>query len=360
MLVWRMTYKNIINRVIVEVSCKAQKIIYLIFTIILTTTASFSQQQKIPKSSDFYHTYKKEGDIIRVYDVDKNLVREVYLGKGIAYNIYNKDILLTHMQNRFFLKEPIINSCKTKEYLYTGVDCKYFIQTDEGAGYTKKYKIDTYGFKKLVFSSSIYDNEPSPPLLSDKEMEKIDKEQDSLARLQPKVNYRIEEKHNNDVFKYTTYKNDKKEIEYIIKFNGENLVSNVYLLFIIDGGTPQERYDISIQKAFYDQEKNLIKIKEWTSKNYNQFKDVIQDKGEEFFIDEVFKNPEKCFNLDLFLTTEYVYNKDCLLIEKKSIYHSYNNEITKVVYDYDIKKRLVKSTTFFDDIIQKQDVFSYD
>lgn len=322
--------------------------------------SSLAQKQKVTKSNKFYHTYKKEGDVLRIYDIDKNLVREVHLNKKIAFNFYNRDILLTNMEDSFFLNKSIINSNETKEYLYTKIDCKYSIETDEGSGYKKEYKIDANGFKELISSNSIYDNERPPLLLSEKEQKKIEQEQDSLAKLQSKVNYKTEKKISNDILKYTKYKNDKREVEYIIKFNKENLVSNVFLLFVIDLGSPQERYEINIQKAFYDKQKNLIKIKEWTSRNYKQFKDVIQKKGEDYFFKEVFENTEKCFKLNSFLTKQYIYDKEFSLTEINTVDHSYNNETTKVKYEYDNKNRLVKSTTFLNGLIQKQDIFNYD
>ncbi len=97
-------------------------VVCLILFFALYFFPSVAQEVSSVKDNNFYHTYKKEGDIIRVYDVDKNLVREAHLDKDIAYEYFDKKILLSHLESKYLRGINLFKSKKTIEFLYDSME----------------------------------------------------------------------------------------------------------------------------------------------------------------------------------------------------------------------------------------------
>lgn len=60
--------------------------------------------------------------------------------------------------------------------------------------------------------------------------------------------------------------------------------------------------NIILKKGAYDSQGNIIKVEEYRTKNYKQFDNIIKQKGEGFFLRELFTNDDKkCFDFIHFL-----------------------------------------------------------
>lgn len=331
---------------------------YLISTILLmTATASFSQEQKVPKSNEFYHIYKKEGDIIRVYDVDSNLVREVHLDKDIAYDFFEKKIFLSHLESKYLVNTDFFKSKKTIEYLYDSKERRNSMQIGEEKGYVKKYKTNLYGFREMLFSTSIYDNKNSKYELP---KQKSDNNGFDSFRDNTIYDYKSEQKfyEKERFFVYKLFKNDKKIKDLYVEFNEQNLVSQVFLIEI--NNTENKRTgNINYKKAEYDSDGNIVELKEWRSKKYEQIESIFSGKKEEYILEKIFKRPQLFFKLTLLDVKLWTY-KDGRLKSSRVLDGSSNEEMIKEEFEYDSKKRLVKIISNQNDKVLGEDIFKYE
>ncbi len=228
------------------------------------------------------------------------------------------------------------------------------MQIGEELGYVKKFRINPYGFKEIIFSSSIYHNQNSTQKLPKSKNNgtnhtgnhKIDK-------------YKSEKKFydNGKVLIYKSFKNDEQIKGLYVEFNQFDLVCQVFFVEINNIDNKQNS-NVIYKKADYDTDGNIIELKEWRSKNYEQFEKVISDNGEEVFVDEIFNSPEKFFKLT-FIDTKIWRYKDGRLKSSSVLDGLSNEEINKEEFRYDSKKRLIEVVSYQTDKMIGKDVFTY-
>ena len=54
------------------------RILIILILFLSKSTPSFSQKKLLPNGDDYYHSYTKVNDTVRIYDIGDNLVREAY------------------------------------------------------------------------------------------------------------------------------------------------------------------------------------------------------------------------------------------------------------------------------------------
>jgi len=327
----------------------------LLIILIMTNMSSFSQKQKLPNNNEFFHAYEKNNTIICIYDIYDNLVREAHIDKDIVYNYFNKDIFLSHLPDRQIINMDFIKSKTSIDYLYNLMEREDVIQTSEELGYIKKFKINPYGFKEMIFSSSIYDNQ-IPSDISDQELINTIENQESITKKNVESEKEFNEKLG--IYTYSFFKNGKEDLKLIFKFNKQDLISNSFSIQSANTGKLRELKNLILKKIFYDDKGNITEHKEWRSKNYKQFQEFIAKKGYEHFLGIIFNNPDDHFEIIPSYTKMFNYNNGLLTISR--IKDSLNNEVSKEEYRYDDKRRLIKIISFQEEKILGTDAFKYE
>jgi len=329
----------------------------------MINTPSFSQKQKLPNGDKSFYMYEKKGDVIRIYDSSDNLVREAHLNKNIAYNFFNKKIMLSFLDKLDYNSNKLFSSKVSTEFLYNLLNREDIIQIDEQLGYTKKFKVNNFGFTEIISSTSRYDNQPAPPLLdTDEKLTEEEKEylkhyeenKDSIAYLN-----RLDKvfDKNSQVYTYTQYVQGNKWLELYFKFNEQDLVSDMFLVTTQDAKTSKEQKSVNYKKAKYDNDGKIVELKEYKTKNYSQFDEIISKKGEDSFLNVLFKDTIKQFEFLQFETSKYTYKKDRLSCsETKNFYY---NQLIEEKYKYDEHHRLIEMKVYQDNELYTKEIYSY-
>ncbi|WP_158978885.1 hypothetical protein [Cellulophaga sp. L1A9] len=58
--------------------------------VLLICFFGYSQKKLLPNGDDYYHSYTKANDTVRIYNIADNLVREAYLKEGRAIDFNNE------------------------------------------------------------------------------------------------------------------------------------------------------------------------------------------------------------------------------------------------------------------------------
>ncbi len=319
---------------------------YLLLIILtMTTTSTFSQKKKVPTpdGNDYYNMYEKKGNIIHIYDNNDYLVREVHLNKDIAYDFFNKEILLHYLGETGFISSQIFFSKKKTAYLATSMQKDNFIEPE--LGFQEKYEINKEtGLSRLIYSNEYFENQPPPP--SPSELTKEEKEylkyyeenKDSIAYLN-RLDKTFDEE--NKIYIYTKYEKGKKVSRLYFLFNDQDLISDSLVINTSGSSTSAGRKSITYYRAKYDSEDNLISLKEYRTKNYKQFEELISKKGEGFFLSMLFKDMTKQFEFLHFETITYTYKKDRLSCSE-TIKHYSSDRSVEQRYKYDERDRLIE------------------
>lgn len=317
-------------------------------------TPCFSQKQKFPNGNDIFAFYEKTSDVIKIFDISDNLVREVYLKKDIAFSYINKKIILDHLGNTLFLNHKLIGSQKTVDYLYSFKEFEDLFISELGT--IQKFRINELGLKVETFLSE-----------NSEENNEEDTSEFILTDRYPTIkrslnsHYKINKEYDetSEIYNYSQHSKGHKEIEIYFKFNKHDLVSDLLVISIVNVNTPKEHKVIKYEKASYDNQGNLKKKKDFITKSHKQFSDLILKKGKKFFLEILFKETENYFDLIHSETHSYIYINE-LLTCKESISPYSANKSVEYKYKYDENKRLIQIDTYQDDVNTEKEVFKYE
>ncbi len=174
-------------------------------------------------------------------------------------------------------------------------------------------------------------------------------------------NYLIDKSFNDisRVYVYSLSVKGDKEKELYFKFNEQDLVSNVLLINTQHAKTSKEQKSIIYKKAEYNEVGKIVELKEYKTKNYKQFDDLISKKGEDFFLNMLFEDMTKDIDFILFETTTYTYKKDRLSCSEAILHYS-KEELIEQKYKYDEQDRMIEMKLYQDNELYSKETYSYD
>ena len=142
-------------------------------------------------------------------------------------------------------------------------------------------------------------------------------------------------------------------------FNVQDLVSNILFITADDNNQFKKQKNISYKKALYNKDGKIVELKEYKTKDFKQFEKLISKKGEDFFLNMLFKDMIKHFEFIPFETTTYTYKKDRLSCSETTQHYS-RNTIFEKKYKYDNHKRLIEINTSQDNESYEKETYTYD
>ncbi|MBO0593631.1 hypothetical protein I2486_19710, partial [Cellulophaga sp. E16_2] len=266
-------------------------------TLLFLCVFGYSQTKLLPNGDDYYHSYSKANDTVRIYDIGDNLVREAYLKQDRAVDFYNETIFWTHLESRYLLeRNKFIKPANTVSYLYTKeIESEILSGGENGRLIHRPYIVSTYGFNDLNGSEDNYmDNPLNHTDYMTKNYSNAKKSSNTeilKSKYQPetKIIRKYNEKEN--IHSCIFYSNDVKHLELFIRFNNQGLISDLLYIKTYSRGAKDESKNMWLKKMQYDDLGNIIEEKEWRFKDTNQVENFITEKGEDLFLSVIFENP---------------------------------------------------------------------
>ncbi|QXP53216.1 hypothetical protein [Cellulophaga sp. HaHa_2_1] len=305
---------------------KKVRISFLLIFLVIGNIICFAQKNPLPNGDDYYHSYTKANDTVRIYDKADNLVREAYLKEGRAIDFYNEEIFWTHFKSKYLIIEMLPKSQDKIEYLYTSAKSFDSLGSEIFNEKNGKWKISRFGFKEDFYATS---------------KEKNNANKYSILNINKKeTNVLKEEYYKKQNIHHSTYYIDgHKNFELFSRFNDRGLLSDALLVRVNNRGLINEQKHFRLRKALYDSVGALIELKEWRSANYLQVEKLIEKNGLDFFLNVIFEKPLDYFKLEVLHVTLYDYKNGNLSKFKGKYEHSDMHHENR--YFYDKKNRLV-------------------